>query len=805
MGSFAQDIRYGVRLLAKRPGFTFIAVLALALGIGANSAIFSVVNTLLLRPLPFKDSDRLVWFYEIQPKLDRAPFSPADFLDFQAQNSSFEELTSFRSMSFSLTGGDQPERVRGAVVSANFFSTLRAEPIEGRTFLPEEGQAGASRVAVVSYSFWQNRFGGDPDLLGKTITANDESVMVIGIMPASFNYPRRAEFWVNPRQVVPDLFSTFTNNLTAMRGTHYLAVFGRLKDGATLATAQGDIDTVVAGVQQQHNTNHSVHLVTMHEHTVGDTRPALIILMVAVGFVLLIACANVANLMLARATGRYKEMAIRTALGASRSRVIRQLLTESLLLALMGGAFGIFLAWQGVKLLVAVSPSNTPRLSEIGLDGQVFLFTLAVSLLTGIIFGLAPALQASKPDLNEALKEGGRSGSDGSRRSFVRNLLVVAEVALSLVVLIGAGLLVKSFGRLLNVEPGFNTSNTLTGRISLPGKKYGDSAKRLAFFNELIRRFEAIPGIEGVAISNDLPIEGTDTTSYPTIEGQQNGEDDRFLVGHHAVNAGYFKAMGVPLLRGREFTSRDIEGAPPVVVINETAARRIWPDEDPVGKRFKFGGNDDPWLEIVGVVGDIKHNGLDAEPSLESYAPYAQASDTYMTFALRAPNAATLVSAVRREVQAIDKDQPISETRLMDDLLSESVAPRRFPMVLFSLFAGVAMLLAAVGIYGVMSYSVTQRTHEIGIRMALGAGQKDVLRLVLRQAITVALIGIAAGLGGAFALTHLMSSLLFGVSATDPVTFVAIPVVLIGVALAACAVPARRAMKVDPMVALRYE
>ena len=805
MGSFAQDIRYGVRLLAKRPGFTLIAVLALALGIGANSAIFSVVNAVLLRPLPFKDSDRLVWFYEIQPKLDRAPFSPADFLDFQSQNSSFEELTSFRTMGFSLTGGDQPERIRGAIVSANFFSTLRAEPVEGRAFLPEEGQAGAPRVAVVSYSFWQNRFGGDPNLIGKTFTANDEAVTVIGIMPASFNYPQRTEFWVNPRQIVPDLFSTFTGNLTAMRGTHYLSVFGRLKDGATLGSAQGDIDTVVAGIQQQHNTNHGVHLVTMHEQTVGDTRPALIILMVAVGFVLLIACANVANLMLARATGRYKEMAIRTALGASRGRVIRQLLTESLLLALMGGALGILLAWQGVKLLVAVSPANTPRLSEIGLDGQVFLFTLAVSLLTGIIFGLVPALQASKPDLNEALKEGGRSGSDGSRRSFVRNLLVVAEVALSLVVLIGAGLLVKSFGRLLNVEPGFNTSNTLVGGISLPGKKYGDSAKRLAFFNELTQRFEAIPGIEGVAVSNDLPIEGTDTTSYPTIEGQQNGADDRFLVGRHAINAGYFKALGVPLLKGREFTPRDIEGAPPVAIINDTAARRIWPDEDPVGKRFKFGDNDDPWLEIVGVVADIKHNGLDAEPSLESYAPYAQAADPYLTFALRAPNAATLVSTVRREVQAIDKDQPISETRLMSDLLSESVAPRRFPVVLFSLFAGVAMLLAAVGIYGVMSYSVTQRTHEIGIRMALGAGQKDVLRLVLRQAMAVALAGIAVGLVAAFALTHLMSSLLFGVSATDPVTFVVIPAVLIGVALGACFVPARRAMKVDPMVALRYE
>ena len=806
MGTFAQDIRYGVRLLAKRPGFTLIAVLALALGIGANTAIFSIVNSVLLHPLPFKDSDQLVWFYEVQPKLDRAPFSPADFLDLQSQNNSFEEITAMRPTSFNLTGGDQPERIRGAVVSANFFSTLRAQPAKGRAFIPEEGKAGAARVAVVSYSFWQNRRGGDPDLVGKTFTLSDESVTVIGIMPADFSYPRRAEVWVNPRQVVPEPFSTFTDDVVSMRGTHYLWVFGRLKAGVPLAGAQADIDTVVANIQQQHNTNHGVHLITMHEQTIGDTKPVLIVLMVAVGFVLLIACANVANLMLARATARSKEMAIRTALGASRRRVIRQLLTESMLLALAGGGLGLALAWWGVDLLVALSPPDTPRLAEIGLDRQVFLFTLAVSLLTGFIFGLVPALQASKPNLTEALKEGGRGGSDGSHRNRVRGLLVIAEVALSLVVLIGAGLLIKSFVRLLRVEPGFNATNLVVGGISLPGKKYGELPKRIAFFNQLTERLQSVPGVEAVALSNDLPIEGTDTTSYPTIEGRQTGDDnDRFLMGRHVINAGYFKAMGVPLLKGREFTPADKEGTPPVLIINETAASRIWPDEDPVGKRIKFGGNNDPWLEIVGVVGDVKHNGLDAEPSIESYEPYAQDPYPYITVALRAPQRDQIASAIRREVQAIDKDQPVSQIQTMDKTLSESIAPRRLSMVLFTLFAAVAMLLAGVGIYGVMSYAVTQRTHEIGIRMALGAEQRDVLRLVVGQGMVLAFVGIAIGLAGAFFLTRLMASLLFAVSATDPLTFVAVPLVLAGVALGACFVPARRAIKVDPMVALRYE
>jgi putative ABC transport system permease protein len=806
MATLSQDIRYAIRLLLKRPGFTVIAIVALALGIGANTAIFSVVNTVLLRPLPFNEPDRLVWFWEVQPRLYTAPFSPADFLDYQAQNQSFEEMSAFRQMSFNLTGGDQPERINGAIVSASFFSILRAAPAQGRGFLPEDGTAGAARVGIVSHGFWQNRTGGDPNLIGKAITLSGESVTIIGIMPPDFNYPNRVEVWVNPRQVVPEPFSTFTENVITIRGGHYLSVIGRLKPGISLPQAQADIDTVVSDLQQKHNSNHYVHLVTLHEQTTGNTRPVLLVLLGAVGFVLLIACANVANLMLARATARSKEIAIRTALGASRARVIRQLLTESLLLAVAGGAIGLLLGSWGVDLIVAISPPDTPRLAEIGMDSQVFLFTLVVSLVTGLLFGLAPALTASKPDLNETLKEGVRGGSDGGRMGRMRAVLVVAEVALSLVVLIGAGLLVKSFTRLQDVNPGFDPANLLRFSVSLPGKRYGEPSDRRQFSEQLIERLKSLPGVQGVALANDLPIEGDDTTSYPTVEGgEAAAADDRFLIGRHVINTEYFRALGISLLRGREFTSSDIEGAPPVTIINDLAARRLWPDEDPIGKRLRFGGQESPWLEVVGIVADVKHNGLDAEPSLETYSPYAQETTPYLSVAVRAVDPASLAATVRREVQAIDKDQPIYDVMTMEKILSTSVAPRRLSMVLFSLFAAVAMLLAAVGIYGVMSYSVTQRTREIGIRMALGANSRDVVRMVVGQGMKLAVIGIVVGFGTALALTRLMASLLYGVSATDPVTFAAISLLLTSVALLANYVPARRATKVDPMIALRYE
>jgi predicted permease len=800
-----KDIRYAIRLFLKQPGFTLVAALALALGIGANTAIFSVVNAVLLRPLPYPQSDRLVWFWEVQPQLEQAPFSPADFVDYQSQNHSFEQVAASRPMSFNLTGGDQPERINGNIVTANFFDVLRTLPAQGRAFTADEGKAGAHRVAVVSHAFWQSHAAGDPDFIGKSLVLNNESVTVTGIMPADFKFGRDVDLWVNPRQVVPEPFSSFTDDVLAIRGMHYLRVVGRLKPGVTVAQAQADIDSVVAHLQQQYNSNHSVHLVMLHEQSIGSLRPALVVLMVAVGLVLLIACANVANLMLARATARNREMAIRTALGAGRARIIRQLLTESLLLAMIGGALGLLFGWWGVDLLVTVSPPDTPRLAEIGIDRNVFFFTLFVSMATGLIFGLVPAWQASKPNLNEALKEGGRT-ADTSRRNRVRSLLVVAEVALSLVVLVGAGLLVKSFVRLTDVKPGFNTADLLTANLSLPGKKYERQSQINAFHKQLIERLEALPGVEGVAIANDIPIQGDDTSTYPTIEGQEATRDeDRFLLGQHAVSIGYFNALGIRLVRGRPFSAADSPDAPQVVIINETAARRMWPDDDPVGKRLRLGGDKSPWLQVVGVVEDVKHNGLDAEPSLEAYAPFAQMPYPYFSIMLRGQNAASFAAAIRQEVQAVDKDQPVHDVITMAQILNESVAPRRLSMALFALFGGVAMLLAGIGIYGVMSYSVTQRTHEIGVRMALGAARRDVLRLVVGQGMLLALIGIAAGLGTAFVVTRLMKSLLFAVSATDVVTFIAVAVALTGVALGACFVPALRATRVDPMVALRYE
>ncbi|MFL6277888.1 MAG: ABC transporter permease [Blastocatellia bacterium] len=805
MQTLIQDFRYGIRLLLKRPGFTLVAAFALALGIGANTAIFSVVNAVLLKALPYPQSNQLVWFWEVQPQLKQAPFSPADFVDYQSQNHSFDEVAASRPMSFNLTGGERPERINANIVSANFFDVLRVQPVQGRAFTADEGRAGARRVAVVSYGFWQSHSAGDPDFVGRTLTLNNEPVTVIGVMPPGFKFGGDAELWINPRQIVPEPFSSFTDDVLAVRGMHYLRVVGRLKPGVALAQAQADIDAVVARLQQQYNSNHSVHLVALHEAIIGDLRPALVVLMVAVGLVLLVACANVANLLLARATARHREMAIRTALGAGRARIVRQLLTESLLLALLGGALGLLLGWWGVDLLVAVSPTETPRLSEIGIDQTVFLFTLALSIVTGVLFGLAPALQASKANLNEALKEGGRT-ADASRRNRVRGLLVIAEVALSLVVLVGAGLLVKSFARVLDVKPGFDSANLLTANLSLPGKKYEKQSQINAFCKQVIERLEALPGVEAVGIANDIPLLGDDTSTYPTTEGREATRDeDRFLIGQHAVSTGYFKALGIGLLSGREFGATDAADAPPVVIINETAARKLWPGEDPLGKHLRLGNEKSPWLQVIGVVSDVKHNGLEAEPSLEAYAPFAQMAYPYLSIMLRAPNASSFAAAIRQEVQAVDNDQPVHDVMMMEQLVSRSVAPRRLSMALFALFGGVAMLLAGIGIYGVMSYAVTQRTHEIGVRMALGAKRRDVLRLVVGQGMRLAFVGVTVGLITALAATRLMKSLLFAVSATDVMTFVAVAIVLILVALVACFVPALRATRVDPMVALRYE
>ncbi|HSO75179.1 MAG TPA: ABC transporter permease [Blastocatellia bacterium] len=808
MENIWHDLRYGVRMMFKNPGFTVVAIVTLALGIGANTAIFSVVNAVLLRPLPYEDSNRLVWFWENQPDFRHGNLSPADFLDYQAQSRAFEQIASYRRMDFTLTGDRQPEQISGLIVSANYFSLLGIQPELGRVFQPEDGRAGATRVAVVSHGFWQRRFAGEPNLIGKALTLSGQAVTIVGIAPPGLKTDR-VELWLNPRNVVPDMLLTTTRDPATMRGAHYLHAIGRLNPGVALTQAQEEINALSARLQEQYpatNAGHTIELVSLLDKTVGKLRPALLVLLGAVGLVLLIACANVANLMLARATARHKEIALRRALGASRWRVIRQLLTESLTLAALGGACGCLLAVWGVDLLVATSPESIPRLHEIEVDRQVLGFTLLISLATGIIFGLAPALIASGTDLNEALKEGGRSATAGSSRGRMRGALVVGEVALALLVLVGAGLLVRSFVRLHAVDPGFQPANLLTMRLFLTDAKYATNEPRLSFMKELTARLEALPGVQGVGISDDLPIEGTDSTMDLTIEGREPAPGERLMSGVHVVNPRYFEAMGIPLLEGRVFTERDTLEAPTVLVVNETMSRRLWPGQEAVGKRVKLGDPNGEWVQIVGVVRDVKHNGLSAEPAMDAYASHLQVPWPWMTIALRSNlDPTSLEAAVRREVQAIDPNKAVASVKTMDQLIRESVGDRRLSLVLFGLFAVVALLLAAVGIYGVMAYGVTQRTHEIGLRVALGAQPRDVVKLVVGRGMTLALTGVALGVGAAFGLTRLMASLLFEVSTTDSATFLVIALVLAGVALLACYVPARRATKVDPMVALRHE
>ncbi len=807
METLWQDLKYGVRQLARNPGFTAVAVLTLALGIGANTTIFSVVNGVLLRPLPFPEPDRLVWFNEVQRGESGFPFSAADFLDYRAQNRSFEHVAAMRTLGYNLSGADRPERIRAGVVSPDFFPVFKVKPLVGRTLLPQDGVADAPRVAVLSHAFWQQHFAGDASLVGKTIRLNDDSVTVVGVMPPDFKVLGR-DLWVNPRRVVPEVFANTREDLSGNRAMHYLLVAGRLKPGVTLAQAQGDVDGIARRLQQQNNSDHGVRLVALHQQVTASARPALLLLLVAVGLVLLITCANVANLLLARATVRSKEVAIRSALGASRARVIRQLLTESLLLALVGGTAGLLAAPWGVETLVTFSPQNLPRASSIRIDGWVLLFTLGVSMLTGVVFGLAPGLTTGRMNLNDALKEGGRAESGPSGRGHLRSLLIVSEIGLSLVLLTGAGLLLRSFMRLLEVKPGFNPENLVTLSISFSSEKYGQSGRTTQFVKELLPRLESLPGVSGVAIANDLPLEGQDTTTYPSIEGRAPGQQgEQALTGWHVVNPGYFQAMGIPLLKGRNFTDADREGAAPVVVVNQTAAQRLWPGEDPIGKRLRLSRDESmPWLEVVGLVGDVKHNGLDSEFAPDAYTPIAQTPWPYVVVALRTESdTEALARAVRAEVLVIDADMPVFGVRTMNEVLRETVAERRFTLAMTGLFAALALLLAAVGLYGVMAYLVNQRSHEIGVRRALGAHSRDIFRLVIGQGITLTLIGIGAGLLGAFALTRFLASLLFGIAPRDPLTFIGVPLLLVLVAALACWVPARRAMRVDPMTALRYE
>jgi putative ABC transport system permease protein len=800
-------------MLLKSPGFTLVTVLALALGIGATTAIFSVVNTVLLRPLPYPNSERVVYMGEWSQQIPEMSVSYPNFMDWRDQNQVFEQIAAFRNSNYVLTDVGEPERLDGRQVSAAFFPVLGVNPAIGRNFTPEEDKPGANPVALISHGFWQRRLGSDPSVVNKPLLLNGESYTVIGVLPQTFE-------WQSP----VDVFVTvgLRSDRLMDRDNHPgMYVLGLLKPGVSVEQARTEMKAIAARLADQHpetNAGNSVALQSLQERAVEDIRVALWVLFWAVIFVLLIACANVANLLLARAASRSKEIAIRTALGAGRLRLIRQLLTESLLLSLLGGLCGLLFAMWGIDALLSAIPDDVPRLltANIGLDRWVLLFTFGVSVLTGLLFGLAPALQASKTNLNDSLKEGGRSGSAGGSHQRVRNMLVVSEVALSLLLLVGAGLLIQSFLRLQKTDLGFDPANVLTLRVPLPEARYKENAQVASFWDELQNRVRVLPGVESVGLTRGLPMNGGIESGF-TIEGREVANiKDLPIAVNLFTSANYFQTMNIPLLSGRYFTEQDTKDSQPVVLVDEMLAARFFPNTDAVGKRLKLGGADSesPWMQIVGVVKHVKHYSPNEEPRVEVYTHYRQVPERFFAAATRSmwvavktrtADPTSLTTAIRNEVQQIDKDQPISNVDKMENIVAATVAPQKFATWLLGIFAAVAMVLAAIGIYGVMAYSVTQRTHEIGIRMALGAGQRDVLRMVVGQGMKLALVGVALGLAGAFAATRLMSTLLFGVSATDPLTYSSVALLLGAVALFACLIPAHKATKVDPMIALRYE
>ncbi|MET0649708.1 MAG: ABC transporter permease [Pyrinomonadaceae bacterium] len=809
MRTLLQDVRYAVRTLLKSPGFASVAVLALALGIGANTAIFSVVKAVLLSPLPYPEPERLVWVRESNPGADipDEPASAPNYNDWRTQVRSFDGIAAYANTALTLTdGGGEPERIPAVSTSANFFQVVGVAPALGRGFLPEEETTGQNRVVVLSHGLWQRRFGASPQALGQTMTLSGNAYTVVGVAPADFKSPVRGP--KPPEMWVPIAFN-FDNS---RRRSDYLSVIGRLRAGSTVEQAQAELAALAARLEKEFPATNAGWTVTtqpLHERVVGNIRLALWVLMGLVGLLLLIACANVANLLLARAAARRLEIAVRSARGAGRGRLVRQRRTESVLLGLAGGGLGLILAAWGVELLVAMSPGNIPRLEEAGLDARVLAFTFGVSVLTGIVFGLLPALSASKTDLAESLKEGGSRGSTaGQSARRLRSTLVVAEIAITAVLLASAGLMIRSFRAIQSVDPGFSPERVMTFDFALPAARYKEEPQIANFAEQLMTRASAIPGVERAALVDALPLSGGGSVLSFVIEGRpalppEKVQDAEVFV----VTPEYFDVLGIGHVRGERLGEQHRAGTPDAIVVNETMARRYWPDEDPVGKRVNLGNPaTNPWMTVVGVVRDTRHGGLDKEPYPQMYGPAAQFPRRAMTFVARtSADPATLVPALRRELAAVDKDLPLYNVRTMEQVLADSVSRRRFQMILVAAFAGVGLLLAAVGIYGVISYTVTQRSHEIGVRMALGARASDILKLVVGQGLGLTLAGVGLGLVASFALTRVLASLLYGVTATDPLTFACVSLAMLAVALLACVVPARRATKVDPMVALRYE
>jgi putative ABC transport system permease protein len=821
MRTLLNDVRFGLRTLLKSPGFTLVAVVALALGVGANTAIFSAVNTVLLRALPYANSAQLVAIYTSgDPTVaePRGPLSYPDLVDFREQAKSLEYVSAYQGVGtvMSTGPGDEPERVRGVEVMADLFPALGVTAAGGRVFTREEDKEGGPPVIVISDGLWRRRFGGMPDAVGREVRMglSGRTATVIGVMPPGFKFPpgesEAIDYYIpfiteNTRRGVEQLMN---------RGSVSLDTVAKVREGATAEQAAAEVKTIAARLEEQYpasNKNRRARVVSLHEDLVGSVRPALLLLLGAVGLVLLIACANVANLLLARSAARSREIAVRTALGASRGRVVRQLLTESMLLSLAGGGAGLLLAAWGVEAIVKLGPATLPRLAETSIDGRVFLFALGVSALTGIIFGLAPALQASKTDLAMSLKDGGRGGSAGAARARLRAVLVISEVALSVVLLVGAGLLIKSFRQLLTTDPGYSPERVLAVTVALNTQRFPDADSRAGYFREAVARISQLPGVESAGLTRLLPLGRSDIWGDFEIAGRPPfAPGAAHSARSYVASPEYFRVLGIPVKRGRAFLSSDAKNSQPVVLVNEAFARQHFPGEDAVGRHLVFSGPDEkplPPREIVGVVGNVRFEAFNADEVPEYYIPFEQSPSAVSEVVVRARggDAAALSTSVRAALKAVDPNLLIWETRTMDELVGRWTAPRRFNVALLGLFAALAMLLAAVGIYGVMSYTVTQRTHEIGIRMALGARARDVLAMVVRQGMLLTLAGLGLGLAGAFALTRLMSGLLYGVSPTDPLVYAAVALLLGGVALVSCLLPARRATKVDPMIALRYE
>jgi putative ABC transport system permease protein len=803
-----QDLRYGARMLAKKSGFTLIAVIMLALGIGANTAIFSVINAVLLRSLPYPQAERLVMIWQSGGRQDepgQMPLSPPELMDYRAGQRVFRHLAAHTMADANLSGDGEPERLRAAVVSEDWFAVLDTPPLAGRTFVAEEHRPQQNNSVVLSYGLWQRRFGGDIGALGRSVVINGRARTIAGIMPMRFRFPAEADLWL-PLAFTPEQLSP------GFRSRHYLNAIARCKDGITPAQAQENVRAIASRFPDEGPEGMPVRLVGLREQLVGQVKTPLYVLLAAVGFVLLIACANVGNLLLSRTSARQSEMAIRQALGAGRRRLLRQLLTESMMLSLLGALFGTLLAWWGAKAMATLMTDVIPRAEEIRLDGRVLAFTFGLAALSGLLFGLAPAWQTgrlSRGGLIESLKQGAK-GLAGSGRQRTRQSLAVTQIALALVLLMGAGLLLRSFCRLTRVDPGFKADQALAADIALPFARYDSAAKQAAFYQRLVERLQDFPGTQFVGIVSDLPLSGMNADRSYTHSGIPSNEQRRRppSADYRHCSPAYFSAIGMTLLRGRAFTEQDAPGAQPVAIVNQALARQIWPNEDAVGKQITFFSPQglEPWRVVVGVVGDVKHHGLNMETRPEIYVPHAQAPTSTMTLVMRAPGDATAMTAsVREAVRALDADLPLFNVRTLEQLHNDTLAPQRFNLWLLGAFACIALALAALGIYGVLAYSVSQRTHEIGLRLALGAQARDVLRLILRQALALTLIGLAIGWLGALALLRLMQKLLFEVSPTDPLTFVVITLLLLAVSLLACYVPARRATKVDPLVALRCE